>query len=310
MQWIEVTIKTAPGAIDLVCDRLTVLGFDSFIVDDQDQFHEFLEENRQYWDYVDEGLEQQMQGLSQIRLYLEEGPAVPETISHLKDQLAALRAQYPATDFGSLDVQLANVKDEDWENNWKQYYQPLPIGEKLLVVPEWLHPENPEHRVEVLLDPGMIFGTGAHASTQMCMRELERAIQGGEHVLDLGSGSFSSENQVPLNIIADWTAKTVDSNTVSVTVTVSAQSYSLHLEPTKSLHISLNGEYKTVDVAALTYDGTDLAKNELGSATFDIDLPAGSSNSYTLAVEWQFGGFYFNTPIEVLECGGTISLSR
>ena len=180
MQWIEVTIKTAPGAIDLVCDRLTVLGFDSFIVDDQDQFHEFLEENRQYWDYVDEGLEQQMQGLSQIRLYLEEGPAVPETISHLKDQLAALRAQYPATDFGSLDVQLANVKDEDWENNWKQYYQPLPIGEKLLVVPEWLHPENPEHRVEVLLDPGMIFGTGAHASTQMCMRELERAIQGGE----------------------------------------------------------------------------------------------------------------------------------
>ena len=83
MQWIEVTIKTAPGAIDLVCDRLTVLGFDSFIVDDQDQFHEFLEENRQYWDYVDEGLEQQMQGLSQIRLYLEEGPAVPETISHL-----------------------------------------------------------------------------------------------------------------------------------------------------------------------------------------------------------------------------------
>ena len=102
MQWIEVTIKTAPGAIDLVCDRLTVLGFDSFIVDDQDQFHEFLEENRQYWDYVDEGLEQQMQGLSQIRLYLEEGPAVPETISHLKDQLAALRAQYPATFFALL----------------------------------------------------------------------------------------------------------------------------------------------------------------------------------------------------------------
>ena len=92
-------------------------------------------------------------------------------------------------DFGSLDVQLANVKDEDWENNWKQYYQPLKIGSRLLVVPEWLHPENPEHRVEVLLDPGMIFGTGAHASTQMCMRELERAIQGGEQVLDLGSGS-------------------------------------------------------------------------------------------------------------------------
>ena len=191
MQWIEVTIKTAPAAIDLVCDRLTVLGFDSFIIDDQEQFHEFLEQNRQYWDYVDEDLEKKMQGLSQIRLYLEDGPSAPETVSYLKDQLQTLRTQYPAIEFGPLAVELANVKDEDWENNWKQYYQPLPIGQKLLVVPEWLHPENPEHRVEVLLDPGMIFGTGAHASTQMCMRELERAIQGGEHVLDLGSGILS-----------------------------------------------------------------------------------------------------------------------
>ena len=107
MQWIELTIKTAPAAIDLVCDRLTVLGFDSFIIDDQEQFHEFLEQNRQYWDYVDEDLEKQMQGLSQIRLYLEQNASVPETVESLKSQLAALRAQYPSVDFGSLDVQLA-----------------------------------------------------------------------------------------------------------------------------------------------------------------------------------------------------------
>ena len=189
MQWIEVCIKTTSQAIELVGERLTMLGFDSFIMDDQDEFHEFLENNKQYWDYVDEGLEKQMQGLSQIRLYLEDSPAAPETISYLKDQLRLLPQQYPSIEFGTLDVSLEHVKDEDWENNWKQYYQPLKIGSKLLVVPEWLHPENPEHRVEVLLDPGMIFGTGAHASTQMCMRELEKAIQGGERVLDLGSGS-------------------------------------------------------------------------------------------------------------------------
>ena len=189
MQWIEVCIKTTSQAIELVGERLTMLGFDSFIMDDQDEFHEFLENNKQYWDYVDEGLEKQMQGLSQIRLYIEDSPAAPETISYLKDQLRLLPQQYPTIEFGTLDVTLDHVKDEDWENNWKQYYQPLKIGSRLLVVPEWLHPENPEHRVEVLLDPGMIFGTGAHASTQMCMRELERAIQGGECVLDLGSGS-------------------------------------------------------------------------------------------------------------------------
>ena len=189
MQWIEVTVHTASGAIDLVADRLTVLGFDSFIIDDAADFQEFLDNNRQYWDYVDEALAKKMQGVSQIRLYLADGPAAMEQIAWLKEQLALLRRQNPSVEFGSLEVKLENVKDEDWENNWKQYYKPLAIGEKLLVVPEWLHPENPEGRIEVLLDPGMIFGTGAHASTQMCMVELEHAIQGGEHVLDLGSGS-------------------------------------------------------------------------------------------------------------------------
>ena len=189
IKWLEVAVNTTPEKLDEVCAKLTAAGMAALVIEDEGDFLNFLEQNRQYWDYVDEGLEKQMEGLSQIRLYLEQSASAPEIIGGLKDQLAALRAQYPSVDFGSLDVQLANVKDEDWENNWKQYYQPLPIGEKLLVVPEWLHPENPENRVEVLLDPGMIFGTGAHASTQMCMRELERAIQGGEQVLDLGSGS-------------------------------------------------------------------------------------------------------------------------
>ena len=137
MQWIEVTIKTTSAAIDLVCDRLTVLGFDSFIIDDQQDFERFLEENHQYWDYVDEDLEQKMQGLSQIRLYLEDSAAAPEQISTLRDDLAVLRRDYPAVDFGSLEVALANVRDEDWENNWKQYYKPLRVGRRLVVVPSW-----------------------------------------------------------------------------------------------------------------------------------------------------------------------------
>lgn len=189
MQWIELTIATAPAGIELVAARLTALGFDSFIMDDQQEFHDFLEENRQYWDYVDEELEEKMAGVSQIRLYVEDTPQALETVSYLSEQLSLLRRQFPALDFGPLTVETAACRDEDWENSWKQYYQPLPIGEKLLVVPQWLHPENPEGRIEVRLDPGMIFGTGAHASTQMCMKALEQCIHGGERVIDLGSGS-------------------------------------------------------------------------------------------------------------------------
>ena len=67
MEWIELTIKTTSAAIDLVCDRLTVLGYDSFIIDNQEDFHQFLEQNRQYWDYVDEDLEQKMRGSAPVQ---------------------------------------------------------------------------------------------------------------------------------------------------------------------------------------------------------------------------------------------------
>jgi len=189
MQWIELTIKTTSAGIDLLSERLTVLGYDSFIIDDEADFDQFLENNKQYWDYVDEELSQKMHGLSQIRLYIEDNASAMEHISTLKDQLRLLKTQHENADLGSLEVSLSNLQDEDWENNWKQYYQPLPIGEKLVVIPQWMAHDPADGRLPVFLDPGMIFGTGAHASTQMCMIALEQNIHGGESVIDLGSGS-------------------------------------------------------------------------------------------------------------------------
>ncbi len=189
MQWLEVSIESAPGGIDLLAARLTALGYDSFVTEDCEQFHTFLEENRQYWDYVDESLEQSMAGVSRIRLYLEDDGNAAARIAALRAQLAALRNALPNAPLGPLTVTTCNLRDEDWENSWKQYYQPLPIGERLLIVPQWLDPEIPDRRIPVRLDPGMIFGTGQHASTRMCLESLETLVRGGETVLDLGSGS-------------------------------------------------------------------------------------------------------------------------
>lgn len=189
MQWLELTVHTSSEGIDLVAAQLTLLGYDSFIIDDQADFHEFLEENRQYWDYVDQALEEAMAGLSQIRLYIPDGPSAMEDVCNLRQQLQQWKASSGLPNLGSLEITLANLQEEDWENNWKQYYQPIAVGKQLLIVPQWLHPENPDHRIEVRLDPGMIFGTGAHASTQMCLQALEQAVHGGERVIDLGSGS-------------------------------------------------------------------------------------------------------------------------
>ena len=188
MNWIEVHIDTQPAELDGLCARLEELGITGLVIDDEADFKNFLENNHQYWDYVDEDLEASMKGKSRITFYLPADGDGFDQLAHLRTALQGFKDAH-AGKYGTLLMTLENLKDADWENNWKRYYQPLPIGERLLVVPEWLHPENPENRVEVLLDPGMIFGTGAHASTQMCMRELERAIQGGERVLDLGSGS-------------------------------------------------------------------------------------------------------------------------
>ena len=189
MEWIEVTIETSSSGIELVAARLTALGCDSFIMDDEQEFHDFLADNRQYWDYVDEDLDRQMRGVSRIRLYLEDGPGAVEEASSLCAQLQLLRTQFPAVDFGPLTVHTSPCRSQDWENSWKQYYQPIPVGRRLLVVPQWMTPENPEGRLELQLDPGMIFGTGAHASTRMMLEALEDAIHGGETVVDLGSGS-------------------------------------------------------------------------------------------------------------------------
>lgn len=188
MEWLELTVDSDSRGIDLLETELTLNGFDSFVIDDEAEFHTFLETNRDYWDIVDEDLEKSLDGVSRIRLYLADDAGAMEEVERLRAMLAALPAAFPEAKLGTLKLSLANVRDEDWENNWKQYYQPIPIGEKLIVVPKWMEPQT-DGRIPVLLDPGMIFGTGAHASTQMCMLRLEERIRGGEEVLDLGSGS-------------------------------------------------------------------------------------------------------------------------
>ena len=188
MQWTELTIQTAPEGVELLCAALTEAGFDSMAIEDRSEFEEFLETSRDYWDYVDEALAQKMQGISQIRLYLENDTAERQ-LRELRALLAALPSAYPACNFGPLTVSLEQVPDEDWENSWKKNYRPLPVGERFLVVPRWMSVSDTQGRLPVILDLGLTFGTGEHASTQMCMQDLETLISGGETVADLGSGS-------------------------------------------------------------------------------------------------------------------------
>ena len=193
MDWLELHIDTSPAGLEPVETLLSTLGIDGVIIDDQGEFETFLEENRQYWDYVDEDLRRQMAGKSRITFYLERNEEGFALLGQVRLALEDLKAR--RQDCGTLLLTMEDVADADWENNWKQYYHPMEIGERLLVVPQWLR-EDPKvlsalaaGRVALVLDPGLTFGTGSHATTRLCLQALERLIQGGERVLDLGCGS-------------------------------------------------------------------------------------------------------------------------
>ena len=175
MQWIEVSVPTRSDEIDDVCAQLAELGAGGMVVEDETDFQQFLEQNHQYWDYVDDALEAQFRGVSRIKFYLaddDDGRA----------QLAAIRAGI------GRELTTATVRDSDWENNWRQYYQPIETGERLVVVPEWLDAPA-DGRLPLRLDPGLIFGTGSHATTRMCLEAMETLAAPDKRVLDLGCGS-------------------------------------------------------------------------------------------------------------------------
>lgn len=86
----------------------------------------------------------------------------------------------------------SEVRDEDWAENWKEFYRPLPIGDRLLILPSWLEPPAGNQREIILLDPGSAFGTGYHPTTQLCLELLEQSLIGdvsGLQMLDVGTGS-------------------------------------------------------------------------------------------------------------------------
>ena len=156
------------------------------MIDDEADFQSFLENNRQYWDYVDDDLLAQKKGVSRVTFYLERNEDAYGTVAAVRMAMSALKKDHP--EYAPLLLTMADVADEDWENNWKQFYKPMEIGSRLLVVPEWEEAADPT-RVKLVLNPGLTFGTGSHATTRLCLQALDTHIHGGERVLDLGCGS-------------------------------------------------------------------------------------------------------------------------
>jgi len=188
MDYLEITVSTASEGIEIVANALTSGGFDSLVVEDQAEYENFLEDNRAYWDYIDEDFQAELQGLSRIKLYLEVDGSEQKQLEKLDRIIAFLRRRFPDKNLGSLEIEQKLLPETNWEESWKENYPAQYVGGNLIVLPYW-NAEETEGRIPIILDPGLTFGTGAHPSTQMVMEFLEEQVKPGMKVIDLGSGS-------------------------------------------------------------------------------------------------------------------------
>lgn len=201
MDWIEVLIEIAAEDIDRAADIANmVVPYGIYIEDYRNLEAETWEIAN--IDLIDEELLKKDRTKGYIHIYIapEENP---------QEAVAFLSERFTASDIPHR-IDLSFCKNEDWENNWKAYFKPMPVGEKLLIQPLWIKEiDNPDNRAVLSIEPGLAFGTGGHHTTKLCLETLERYVKVGDTVLDTGCGSgilaiaallFGAESAVGVDI--------------------------------------------------------------------------------------------------------------
>ena len=189
MDFQKIDIYTESEAIYPLTSMLSELGITGFEIHDSADFEDFLENKEMNWDYVDDSLMNLKNVKTHITLYLQQNEQGAEMFTALKGVLAEIKSGDTDNFYGDLNIETDKVNEEDWANNWKQYYKPFTVGEKLIIKPTWEYVEDTGGRKILEIDPASSFGTGQHHTTRLVMELLEQQISGGERVLDLGCGS-------------------------------------------------------------------------------------------------------------------------
>lgn len=190
MNWTEVKIYTTTAGIDPLTGSMLDLGLQGFMIEDAQDFDEFLHDTTPHWDYVDQAVMEKMKDCETcVTIYVADNPQGMEELMQVRQILARLKAQNPDGKYGRLELEMKDVDEEDWSNAWKKYYHPVQVGEHLVVCPSWEAYDRKPDEVVLTLNPGMAFGTGTHDTTRLCMELLEKYITPQDTVLDVGCGS-------------------------------------------------------------------------------------------------------------------------
>lgn len=186
MKWTEVTVSTSNAAVEAVSNILMEAGASGVKIDDALDYQN-LKPDR-YGEIIDLDTIPHITSGAEISAYFPETVFVPEILPTIKQRVAKL-ANY-GLDPEPGTVSMAAISDENWATAWKKYYHPVRVTRYLTIVPSWESYTATQPGEEVIkLDPGMAFGTGTHPTTKLSLQGLETVINGGEHMIDVGTGS-------------------------------------------------------------------------------------------------------------------------
>lgn len=181
-----VTVVTTHEASDLIADVLMNVGAEGIVINDKADIEEVLSD-KLFWDYVDENVTSAVNSCEvKVSGYVSEG-VLDTCRAELDVEIARMRSLDVGLDFGALKVEVNELEDVNWFEEWKQYYSVMEIGD-FVVCPEWESVDGTDKKV-IKINPGTAFGTGEHDSTKLCLTLLSELDVEGKDVIDIGAGS-------------------------------------------------------------------------------------------------------------------------
>jgi ribosomal protein L11 methyltransferase len=190
MNWTEVSIYTTTNGIEIINGILIKLGINEAMIEDPGVFEDFLHNDKLNWDYYDEELAEMKNCESCIKVYLPDNNQGRELLKEIYKSIDDVKNENKHIDLGRLEIATKTLNDEDWSNNWKQYFKPFTVADKIIIKPTWEKlAKLSSDKIILEIDPGITFGTGQHNTTKLCMEQIVTHLNCGYEVLDIGCGS-------------------------------------------------------------------------------------------------------------------------
>ncbi|MBQ4128191.1 MAG: 50S ribosomal protein L11 methyltransferase [Ruminococcus sp.] len=180
MEWTQITINIKPQDVDIAGDIANMTVPYGIYIEDYTDLEQGVEEIA-HINLIDEDLLKKDRNIAKIHIYIDPEESPQEAIAFLKERYDAQGIEYK--------IEEEKCEEDDWLNNWRKYFKPTKVGEKLLICPSWYELEDTDGRVVLDIDPGLAFGTGKHETTRLCLSTLEKYVTDDATVLDVGCGS-------------------------------------------------------------------------------------------------------------------------